>query len=749
MMSAAFQNVSVRRLRVDVHSYNYTNVDACLPGIRVPQALYKNQIQKWGYNAPIRLQYNLTEDDRFFLLADDSDEFNRWEAGQILARKLMINLVDDFQNNKPLVLNSNSVGGFKRILTDSSLDKEFVAKAITLLGEGEIMDLMEVADPDAVHTVRSFIRKQLASELKSEFFSTVENNKSSGEYVFDHSNMSRRALKNVALAYLGSPEDQEFTDLALQEYKTATNMTKQFTALASITQNPVNIRDDVLADFYEKWQNDYLVVNKWLALQAVSDIPGNVENMQKLLSHPTFDLHNPNKVYSLIGGFCGLPVNFHAKDGSGYEFLGDIVLQLDKINPQVASRMVPTPDIGSSSKSTFSASETTSNTTKDPFKIFESASAPTGSSSRHFTDPLEEISKFTSSRSTKIDFSSNSNDGVYDDTNSFDGLGNSVPAFSSEGTCMNVLIPMSETDSPAFANVRKDNGFSSFPSSTRFSQDPKYAPATAKLSSVSQFDELEDFCHGHDSRSIIPNAPNFDNSLDSGNDIEEGIIHAAIEASKRKAEENDSNHELGRQVNLSESGPNPRQTFVEDPELAHAISLSPETAEQEKARRVQEERRRSSLLSSSSSQASFLNNILRAYGHRSPPLLPLSPWCMKSGRRNTTFVGDGGGRSWRRSRRPRARARDEAVLCFSWWPVCLLALLVYEACKLVWLKQVKAYAGGSGFKVWFLRLLMQASGLRTSGLWFRLMQVDGFCSFKLVFLVRLRTQIKINGAKEE
>ncbi|KAL5052982.1 hypothetical protein RYX36_033664 [Vicia faba] len=293
-----------------------------------------------GYSAPIRLQSDLTEDDLFFLLANDSDEFNRWEAGQILARKLMLNLVDDFQNNKPLVLNSNFVGGFKRILTDSSLDKEFVAKAITLPGEGEIMDLMEVADPDAVHTVRSFIRKQLASELKSEFLSTVENNKSSGEYVFDHSNMSRRALKNVALAYLASLEDQEFTDLALQEYKTATNMTEQFAALASIAQNPGKIRDDVLADFYEKWQNDYLVVNKWFALQAVSDIPGNVENVRKLLSHPAFDLRNPNKVYSLIGGFCGSPVNFHAKDGSGYEFLGDIVLQLDKINPQVASRMV-------------------------------------------------------------------------------------------------------------------------------------------------------------------------------------------------------------------------------------------------------------------------------------------------------------------------------------------------------------------------------------------------------------------------
>ncbi|XP_062146073.1 puromycin-sensitive aminopeptidase [Alnus glutinosa] len=293
-----------------------------------------------GYSAPVRLESDLTDSDLFFLLAHDSDEFNRWEAGQVLARKLMLSLVADFQQNKPLVLNLNFVQGLRSILGDSSLDKEFVAKAITLPGEGEIMDMMEVADPDAVHAVRTFIRKQLAWELKSELLSTVETNRSSEEYVFDHSNMARRALKNVSLAYLASLEDSKYTELALHEYRTATNMTEQFAALAAIAQNPGETRDNVLADFYGKWQHDFLVVNKWFALQAMSDITGNVENVKSLLKHPAFDLRNPNKVYSLIGGFCGSPVNFHAKDGSGYKFLGEIVLQLDKLNPQVASRMV-------------------------------------------------------------------------------------------------------------------------------------------------------------------------------------------------------------------------------------------------------------------------------------------------------------------------------------------------------------------------------------------------------------------------
>ncbi|KAK9927159.1 hypothetical protein M0R45_024359 [Rubus argutus] len=293
-----------------------------------------------GYSAPIRLETDLTDDDLYLLLAYDSDGFNRWEAGQVLARKLMLSLVADFQQNKPLVLNPKFLHGLRSILSDSSLDKEFVAKAITLPGEGEIMDIMEVADPDAVHAVRTFIRKQLAHELKEELLSTVENNRSSEEYVFDHPNLARRALKNIALAYLACLEDSRCTELLLHEYKAATNMTDQFAALAAIAQNPGKTRDDVLADFYSKWQDDYLVVNKWFALQAVSDIPGNVENVRKLLSHPAFDLRNPNKVYSLIGGFCGSPVNFHAKDGSGYKFLGEIVAELDKLNPQVASRMV-------------------------------------------------------------------------------------------------------------------------------------------------------------------------------------------------------------------------------------------------------------------------------------------------------------------------------------------------------------------------------------------------------------------------
>ncbi|RLM61640.1 puromycin-sensitive aminopeptidase [Panicum miliaceum] len=293
-----------------------------------------------GYSAPVRLDSDLSESNLFFLLANDSDEFNRWEAGQVLARKLMLSLVADYQQQKTLILNPKFVDGLRSILLNTSLDKEFIAKAITLPGQGEIMDMMPVADPDAVHAVRNFIKKELALQLKDDLLAAVTSNRSSEAYTFNHDSMARRALKNTCLAYLASLNEPDVTELALHEYKTATNMTEQFAALAALSQNPGQVREDALLDFYNKWQNDYLVVSKWFALQATSDIPGNVVNVQKLLSHPAFDMRNPNKVYSLIGGFCGSPVNFHAKDGSGYKFLGEVVLQLDKINPQVASRMV-------------------------------------------------------------------------------------------------------------------------------------------------------------------------------------------------------------------------------------------------------------------------------------------------------------------------------------------------------------------------------------------------------------------------
>jgi aminopeptidase N len=288
----------------------------------------------------VRLVSDVTDDELFFLLAHDSDQFNRWEAGQTLARKLMLDLISKQQKGEELNVNSAFIEGIRSTVTNSSLDKEFVAKCMSLPGESEIADLMEVADPDAIHTVRRFIIKQIAASLREELLNTVEANRSSAAYDPSHEHRARRSLKNISLSYLASLNEPEISELLVNEYKNATNMTDQVSALAAPCQNPGDARSQALSDFYDQWKEEALVMNKWLALQAMSDVPGNVEHVRSLLEHPAFDIRNPNKVYSLIGGFCASAVNFHAKDGSGYKFLADIVLELDKLNPQVASRMI-------------------------------------------------------------------------------------------------------------------------------------------------------------------------------------------------------------------------------------------------------------------------------------------------------------------------------------------------------------------------------------------------------------------------
>eukprot|EP00898_Chlorokybus_atmophyticus_P001949 jgi/Chlat1/2755/Chrsp187S02941 len=290
-----------------------------------------------NFSAPINLKVDLSDDELIFLASNDSDQ---WEAGQRLARKVMLALLDKQSAGEQMVLDSSFVNAYRSLLGIQSLDKAFVSTAMVLPSVTEISEMLPVADPVAIHSVRKFVVKTLAKELRSELRQTVEANSSDEAYKPDTLSKARRSLKNTAFGYLASLNEPEITNLACKAFRTATNMTDEIAALASVAMNDTPERDQVLDEFYQKWQKDMLVVNKWLGLQASSDIPGNVMRVKALMNHPAFDIRNPNKVYSLIGGFCASPVNFHAEDGSGYEFLADVVLQLDSLNGQVASRMV-------------------------------------------------------------------------------------------------------------------------------------------------------------------------------------------------------------------------------------------------------------------------------------------------------------------------------------------------------------------------------------------------------------------------
>ena len=297
-----------------------------------------------NFSAPVRLSTDLTQEDLIFLMANDSDQFNRWEAGQTLTRALLLDLVEKAGTGEELVMDQAIVDAMRNIVNlakEEGADKAFIARAMALPSEGELSEMVVPANPDVIHAARDFVVKTLAKELKEELLWTMRDN-TSEKYERDGESRAARTLKNTCLALLSHLEDPEIDAEAFRRFKTADNMTDQISALSALSgRADCKERDEAIDMFYEQWKHDPLIMNKWLGLQAGASLPNNVENVKRLVDHPAFDIKNPNKVYSLVGGFVGgTPTNFHAADGSGYEFLGDIVLKIDKLNGGVAARMV-------------------------------------------------------------------------------------------------------------------------------------------------------------------------------------------------------------------------------------------------------------------------------------------------------------------------------------------------------------------------------------------------------------------------
>jgi aminopeptidase N len=191
-------------------------------------------------------------------------------------------------------------------------------------------------DPDRLHESRNTLRRSLAAALKDDLLKSYESNTTSGPYSPDARSMGKRALRNLSLGYLA---ELGLTSLAYEQFRTADNMTDSMAALATLANFDTPERQRALDAFYERWKDEPLVVDKWLAVQAGSRLPTTLARVKELLRHPAFDLKVPNKVYALIRTFAANHVRFHAADGSGYEFLADQVMALNALNPQVAARM--------------------------------------------------------------------------------------------------------------------------------------------------------------------------------------------------------------------------------------------------------------------------------------------------------------------------------------------------------------------------------------------------------------------------
>ena len=294
------------------------------------------------FSAPVKLKFPYSREQLVFLMQYDSDGFNRWDAAQQLAVGIMTDLVVDHQQGRPLVLDSALIEAYRQILNDTSLDKAMVAKVLTLPSEAYLSELAEVIDVDAIHQVHRFVKESIATALAPLFLQIYHDNTSAEEYSPDAVSVARRSLKNLALSYLMTTEQPDYLALALQQFKQADNMTDSQAALTLIAHSRFEAEAaEVLASFYQRWQTESLVVNQWLAVQASDPKPGGLDRVKALQQHEAYDASNPNKIRSLVSVFCAQNMqNFHNSDGSGYRFLADQIIVLNKQNPQIASRLL-------------------------------------------------------------------------------------------------------------------------------------------------------------------------------------------------------------------------------------------------------------------------------------------------------------------------------------------------------------------------------------------------------------------------
>ena len=293
-----------------------------------------------GFSAPVKLNIHRSEDDLAFLLKHDTDDFNRWDAGQSLALQELMRQITAFQRRESLPDPVKLRDALQSVLRDQQIDKMLLSQILTLPSEGYLADQMEVVDVDAIYQARLFTRHYLAKELYAEFERIYHDNTLSGQYEFNSKMMAARALKNVSLGYLMETEAPKAIERCYQQYTNANNMTDRQAALAILCHYDIPARKLALADFYNRFEHDAQVVDKWFALQARSRLPDVFMHVNALLNHPAFSLKNPNKIRALISSFCvGNPVHFHRKDGAGYRFLTDQILTLNKTNPQIASRL--------------------------------------------------------------------------------------------------------------------------------------------------------------------------------------------------------------------------------------------------------------------------------------------------------------------------------------------------------------------------------------------------------------------------
>ena len=291
-----------------------------------------------GFSAPVKLSSNADARDRYVLLAGDPDLFNRWEAGQELARALILGRATGQADEVGEERYAEAVG---RGLADQAADPAFKALLLMLPSEGDLALAMAPADPAEIHAARETLRVRLALHLADDLKRLHSGLQEPGEFSPDAAGAGRRALRNAALDLLAANPRSEVGELAFGHYEAAANMTDAIGGLGALTLIGGELYERALRDFYERWKGEPLVIDKWFAVQARDPDEAALGRVMGLTAHPAFDGKNPNRLRALVQTFAsGNPVRFHDPSGAGYRFLADQILATDGFNPMTAARLV-------------------------------------------------------------------------------------------------------------------------------------------------------------------------------------------------------------------------------------------------------------------------------------------------------------------------------------------------------------------------------------------------------------------------
>jgi len=295
-----------------------------------------------GFSAPVKLALPIEPDDLRFLAAYDSDPFNRWQSLQTLAMSLLTANAAALRTAAPLREDEGLIAALGAILADQKLEPAFIALTLRPPSEADIArEIGRDVDPDAIFAARRKLRTTIGERLGAALEDAYVRLNTPTPYRPDAEGAGRRALKNICLDLLAATGDSEAVARALSQYESADNMTDRLAALETLSSHDRPERARAFDDFYRRYADDPLVIDKWFTLQAVTPEPGTLERVRALTAHPAFSMTNPNRAASLIGAFAHAnQPQFNRLDGAGYDFVADIVLALDARNPQVAARIM-------------------------------------------------------------------------------------------------------------------------------------------------------------------------------------------------------------------------------------------------------------------------------------------------------------------------------------------------------------------------------------------------------------------------